>query len=41
MTKPAPPQKAHPSFWAVGLFIVSSGFAAVAIARAWTDYVPF
>ncbi|WP_372782210.1 hypothetical protein [Phenylobacterium sp.] len=40
MTHPTGPIKAHPSPWAVALFLVSSGFALVAMALCSTGFSP-
>jgi hypothetical protein len=41
MRKPTAPHKPHASPWAVGLFLISSGFAVLSIALFWTSYSPF
>lgn len=41
MTHPTTPHRAPPSPWAVALLVISSAFAAAAIALFSTDYVPF
>jgi hypothetical protein len=40
MTNPTAPHKSHPSLWAVGLFLLSSGFALISIVLFSTGYSP-
>lgn len=41
MGNPTNPHRLPPSPWAVGLLVLSSAFAAAAIALFSTDYIPF
>ncbi len=40
MTNTPAPRRPRPSPWAIGLFVLSSGFAAVSIALFSTGYSP-
>ena len=40
MTNPPAPQRPRPSPWAVGLFVLSTGFAALSVALISSGYSP-
>jgi hypothetical protein len=40
MKNPTVPQKSQPSLWAVGLFLLSTGFALTSIVLVSMDYSP-